>query len=104
MVHPLTQSSSPRPPPCALTAGGLSESVPPGPLDVYGETKLEGERLLERFAAPISARCVAGACLQRDRASREESPVADVTALREDFGSTPFRDVESSLAELLERT
>lgn len=33
--------------------------MPAAPLDIYGETKLEGELLLERFAARASARCVA---------------------------------------------
>ena len=32
-------------------AGPIPETCPPDPLDVYGQTKLEGERLVEQFAS-----------------------------------------------------
>ena len=32
-------------------AGPIAETCPPAPLDVYGQTKLEGEGLVERFAS-----------------------------------------------------
>jgi UDP-glucose 4-epimerase len=32
-------------------SGPISEKCPPGPLDVYGHTKLEGERLVERYGS-----------------------------------------------------
>ena len=36
----------------------LSETRPPAPIDLYGRTKLEGERLVASFAADTGARCV----------------------------------------------
>jgi UDP-glucose 4-epimerase len=36
----------------------IDETCPPGPLDVYGQTKLEGEALVSAFAAESGARCV----------------------------------------------
>ena len=41
------------------TAGAIDETVVPAPIDLYGRTKLEGERLLESLAARTGARCVA---------------------------------------------
>jgi UDP-glucose 4-epimerase len=38
--------------------GPIPESCPPDPLDVYGETKAEGERLVTRFAGETGTRCV----------------------------------------------
>jgi UDP-glucose 4-epimerase len=38
--------------------GPIDESCPPGPLDVYGKTKLECERLLAEFANQSGTRCV----------------------------------------------
>jgi UDP-glucose 4-epimerase len=38
--------------------GAIDESCPPAPLDLYGKTKLEGERLLEEFANRSGTRCV----------------------------------------------
>jgi UDP-glucose 4-epimerase len=35
----------------------LTEQIPPGPIDLYGRTKLEGERDVERFAAETGVRC-----------------------------------------------
>jgi UDP-glucose 4-epimerase len=40
------------------TAGPISESLEPRPIDVYGRTKLEGERLLWDFARKTGARCL----------------------------------------------
>jgi UDP-glucose 4-epimerase len=37
------------------TAGPITEAESPGPIDVYGETKLECERLVERFAEETGA-------------------------------------------------
>jgi UDP-glucose 4-epimerase len=39
-------------------SGPIDESCPPGPLDVYGKTKLECERLLAEFANQSGTRCV----------------------------------------------
>jgi UDP-glucose 4-epimerase len=39
-------------------AGPIPESSQPDPIDVYGETKLEGERLFADFAAATGARCL----------------------------------------------
>jgi UDP-glucose 4-epimerase len=41
------------------TAGPISESLEPDPIDVYGRTKLEGERLVRDFASETGARCLA---------------------------------------------
>jgi UDP-glucose 4-epimerase len=38
--------------------GPIDESCPPGPLDLYGRTKLECERLLAEFANRTGTRCV----------------------------------------------
>jgi UDP-glucose 4-epimerase len=38
--------------------GPIPESCPVGPIDVYGRTKVEGERLVTRFAADTGTRCV----------------------------------------------
>lgn len=37
-------------------AGPIPESCAPGPIDLYGRTKLEGERLVEQFAEQTGAR------------------------------------------------
>ncbi len=93
----------------------LPESVPAAPLDIYGETKLEGERLLERFAARASARCVA-ARIFNVMGPRETNPhvVPEIAAqLRGgaehlELGSleprrdlTHVRDVAAALSSLL---
>ena len=39
-------------------AGQIAEACPPEPRDLYGGTKLEGERLVSRFADETGARCV----------------------------------------------
>src|SRR5216683_4392549 len=39
-------------------SGPIDESCPPAPLDLYGETKLEGERVLAQFATRSGTRCV----------------------------------------------
>lgn len=38
--------------------GPIDERCPPAPIDLYGRTKLEGERLVMRFAAEGETRCV----------------------------------------------
>jgi UDP-glucose 4-epimerase len=38
--------------------GPISESCPVGPIDLYGKTKVEGERLVARFAVETGTRCV----------------------------------------------
>jgi UDP-glucose 4-epimerase len=38
--------------------GRIAETCPPHPLDLYGRTKLEGERLVKAFAARTGTRCV----------------------------------------------
>ncbi len=38
--------------------GPIDEACEPGPLDLYGKTKLEGERLVTEFAARTGTRCV----------------------------------------------
>lgn len=40
------------------SAGPVPESIPPAPTDLYGRTKLAGERLVQRFAAETGASCV----------------------------------------------
>jgi UDP-glucose 4-epimerase len=37
--------------------GPIPESCPVGPVDLYGRTKVEGERLVARFAAEAGTRC-----------------------------------------------
>jgi UDP-glucose 4-epimerase len=39
-------------------AGPIPESCPPAPVDLYGRTKLEGEKLLAGFSSETGARCV----------------------------------------------
>ena len=39
-------------------SGPIPESTEPSPIDVYGETKLDGERLFAEFAAATGARCL----------------------------------------------
>jgi UDP-glucose 4-epimerase len=39
-------------------SGPIPESTQPSPIDVYGETKLDGERLFADFAASTGARCL----------------------------------------------
>ena len=39
--------------------GPIDETCPAEPLDLYGRTKLEGERLVAEFAARIGTRCIA---------------------------------------------
>ncbi|HLF67955.1 MAG TPA: NAD(P)-dependent oxidoreductase [Gaiellaceae bacterium] len=39
-------------------SGPIAESCPPDPVDLYGETKLEGERLVTDFGARTGARCI----------------------------------------------
>jgi UDP-glucose 4-epimerase len=38
--------------------GPIRESYPVGPIDLYGKTKVEGERLVARFAVETGTRCV----------------------------------------------
>lgn len=38
--------------------GPIAETCPPEPFDLYGRTKLEGERLLTDFAARTATRCI----------------------------------------------
>ena len=38
--------------------GPIDESCPPGPIDVYGRTKLEGEQLVAEFTARTGARSI----------------------------------------------
>ncbi len=38
--------------------GAIPESCPVNPVDVYGKTKAEGERLIAQFAARTGARCI----------------------------------------------
>lgn len=38
--------------------GPVAESCAPGPIDLYGRTKLEGEQLVAKFAARTGTRCV----------------------------------------------
>jgi UDP-glucose 4-epimerase len=38
--------------------GPISESCPPQPIDLYGRTKLEAERLIGEFASTTGTRCV----------------------------------------------
>jgi UDP-glucose 4-epimerase len=38
--------------------GPIAETCPPEPFDLYGRTKLEGERLVAEFAARTGARCI----------------------------------------------
>jgi UDP-glucose 4-epimerase len=40
------------------TRGPIPETCPPGPVDLYGETKLEGERLVRKFEAATGTRCI----------------------------------------------
>jgi UDP-glucose 4-epimerase len=40
------------------TRGPIPETCPPGPFDLYGETKLEGERLAREFESRAGTRCV----------------------------------------------
>jgi len=40
------------------TQGPIPETCPPQPVDLYGETKLEGERLVREFEAGTGTRCV----------------------------------------------
>jgi UDP-glucose 4-epimerase len=96
--------------------GPIVESCRPAPVDVYGKTKLEGERLVSRFAAATGARCVV-ARLFNVIGKRETNPhvVPElVTQLRggasrvrlgnlspkRDY--TDVTDVASALAKLLE--
>lgn len=39
-------------------AGPIPESCPPAPLDLYGKTKVAGEKLLARFGGETGTRCV----------------------------------------------
>jgi UDP-glucose 4-epimerase len=38
--------------------GPIAETTPPGPVDLYGRTKLEGERLIADFASRTGAGCI----------------------------------------------
>jgi UDP-glucose 4-epimerase len=40
------------------TTGPISESLEPDPIDVYGQTKLEGERLVQDFERATGTRCL----------------------------------------------
>jgi UDP-glucose 4-epimerase len=40
------------------TRGPIAETCPPEPFDLYGETKLEGERLVREFESGAGTRCV----------------------------------------------
>jgi UDP-glucose 4-epimerase len=40
------------------TRGPIAETCPPEPFDLYGETKLEGERLVREFESRAGTRCV----------------------------------------------
>jgi UDP-glucose 4-epimerase len=64
----LLDALAPRPPELLLfassaavypdTRGPISEACPPEPFDLYGETKLEGERLVREFESRAGTRCV----------------------------------------------
>jgi UDP-glucose 4-epimerase len=64
----LLDALAPRPPNLLLfastaavypdTRGPIAETFPPEPFDLYGETKLEGERLVHEFESRAGTRCV----------------------------------------------
>jgi UDP-glucose 4-epimerase len=64
----LLDALAPRPPELLLfastaavypdTRGPIAETCPPEPFDLYGETKLEGERLVREFESRAGTRCV----------------------------------------------
>jgi UDP-glucose 4-epimerase len=64
----LLDALAPRPPELLLfastaavypnTRGPIAETCPPEPFDLYGETKLEGERLVREFKSRTGTRCV----------------------------------------------
>jgi UDP-glucose 4-epimerase len=71
--------------------GAIAESCPPAPIDLYGRTKLEGERLVEQFAERTGTRAIV-ARIFNVIGARETNPhvVPDVIAqLRR--GSLPLR-------------
>jgi UDP-glucose 4-epimerase len=67
-THALLEALSTRPPAVLLFAstaavypdrrGPIAETCPPEPIDVYGRTKLEGERMVAEFASRTGTRCV----------------------------------------------
>jgi len=73
------------------TRGPIAETCPPEPFDLYGETKLEGERLVRQFESGAGTRCVV-ARIFNVIGKRETNPhvVPDLVGqLRE--GSSPVR-------------
>jgi UDP-glucose 4-epimerase len=73
------------------TRGPIAETCPPEPFDLYGETKLEGERLVREFESGAGTRCVV-ARIFNVIGKRETNPhvVPDLVGqLRE--GSAPVR-------------
>jgi UDP-glucose 4-epimerase len=97
----LLDALAPRPPKLLLfastaavypdTRGPIAETCPPDPFDLYGETKLEGERLVRRFELRTGARCVV-ARVFNVIGKRETNPhvVPDLVAQLRD-GSMPVR-------------
>jgi UDP-glucose 4-epimerase len=73
------------------TRGPIAEACPPDPLDLYGKTKLEGERLVRGFESRTGARCVV-ARIFNVIGKRETNPhvVPDLVGQLRD-GSSPVR-------------
>lgn len=71
--------------------GPIAETCPPQPLDLYGKTKLEGERLVREFEATTGTRCVV-ARIFNVIGKRETNPhvVPDLVGQLRD-GSLPVR-------------
>jgi UDP-glucose 4-epimerase len=73
------------------TRGPIAETCPPEPFDLYGETKLEGERLVREFESGAGTRCVV-ARIFNVIGKRETNPhvVPDLVGQLRD-GSSPVR-------------
>jgi UDP-glucose 4-epimerase len=73
------------------TRGPIAETCPPEPFDFYGETKLEGERLVREFESGAGTRCVV-ARIFNVIGKRETNPhvVPDLVGQLRD-GSSPVR-------------
>lgn len=71
--------------------GPIAETCPPEPFDLYGKTKLEGERLVREFESRAGARCVV-ARIFNVIGKRETNPhvVPDLVGQLRD-GSLPVR-------------